>query len=355
MQTTRAVLDWFWLRGVHIKPDSILWHWTEGKLWFVAVDRPDHSLLDDTERGYVCTAHTHDTEGEPLMFSEFTVDIPMEKAPAEFRMQFKSVGSTEGERQAEQLIEIFYLYLKSGTEQQTIPLTDLVESLSEGFTNVEIVQCKKAAAERLEDENYDQLNLVKAILAGDGDAVEKCIASGSYELNSAYSPLHLATINGTRKMVASLIANGADVDQISPDGRTALHYASYSDSDEPKAKVAVLLVAGADVNAIDNEGLTPLHIASQNGRCDLARILISAGADIDCRDNDCATPLHLASENGHAEVVAMLVDLGARVNIATDNGSTPLSFAKQIDHPEIVKILAQAGAREFVRSKSSLL
>ena len=40
MKTTQHVLNWFLDRGVFIKPSCIVWHWENGKMWFI-VSQPD--------------------------------------------------------------------------------------------------------------------------------------------------------------------------------------------------------------------------------------------------------------------------------------------------------------------------
>jgi hypothetical protein len=349
MQTTRDLQNWFSQRGVWIESDSILWYWSKGTLWFIAVDQPDRSLLGDTMRGYVSITHTHHKDGSPITFFELNDEILIEKAPASFRKMLKSYGSASGVLQAERLAEVFYLAHKSETAQQKFHFNDLAESLSAGFSIVEIKQCKKEARERLEIENFDELNLVKSILSGNVDSVKECIESGSYDLDSAYSPLQLAVISGISEMVTTLIDGGADVNQTGSESQTALHYVASSEMDDPIASVSALIDAEADVDAVDSERMTPLHMAAQNGCSDIVKLLIGAGATIDCRDEGGNTPLHLAVESGHTEVVAVLIESEARVNITNDKGLTPLTGAMEMDYPEITEMLVHAGACEFVR------
>jgi ankyrin repeat protein len=354
MQTTRDVQSWFSHCGVWIEADDILWYWSKGTLWFIVVDQPGRSMVDDTIKGYVSIAHTHNKDGSPIRFFELHDEIPIEEAPSNFRTMLKSYGSASGVRQAEQLTEVFYQTLKSETAQQKFHLNDLAESLSAVFSNVEIKQCQKEARVRLEDENYDELDLIKAILGGNIDAVEKCIVSGSYELDSTYSPLQLAAISGISKMVTVLIDGGADVNQSGSGSQTALHLVASFEMDDPIASVTALIEAEADVNAIDSDRMTPLHIASLNGRDNIVKLLIKADAAIDCRDKGGNTPLHLAAENGHSEIVAMLIKSEARLNITNDEDSTPLACAMEMDYPEIVEMLVHAGAYEFVRASKGI-
>lgn len=354
MQTTREVQNWFWRSGTWIQAEDILWYWSKGTLWFIVVDQPKRSMAIDTLKGYVSIARTHNKDGSPIRLFEHHDEIPIEEAPANFRMMLKSYGSASGVQQAEQLAEAFYLALKSETAQQKSHMDDLVESLSVGFSNVEIKQCQKEARERLEDENYDELDLVKAILGGNVDAVKHCIDSGSYELDTTYSPLHLAAICGSSKMVVALINAGADINQEDSNGQTVLHYLLNSEIDDMAFLVKELIDSEADVNAVDSSRMTPLHIAALHGHSNIVKILILADAKINSRDNDGDTPLHIASEYGYSEVVAALIESEARINITNDLGSTPLSLAKEMKYPEIVEMLVHAGACEFVMPKKGL-
>ena len=247
MQTTREVQNWFWRSGTWIQAEDILWYWSKGTLWFIVVDQPKRSMAIDTLKGYVSIARTHNKDGSPIRLFEHHDEIPIEEAPANFRMMLKSYGSASGVQQAEQLAEAFYLALKSETAQQKSHMDDLVESLSVGFSNVEIKQCQKEARERLEDENYDELDLVKAILGGNVDAVKHCIDSGSYELDTTYSPLHLAAICGSSKMVVALINAGVDINQEDSNGQTVLHYLLNSEIDD----MAFLLIFSKNMTTVE--------------------------------------------------------------------------------------------------------
>jgi len=55
--------------------------------------------------------------------------------------------------------------------------------------------------------------------------------------------------------------------------------------------VASLLADGADVNAVRTDGKTALHLAVESGHEDVARLLIANGADIEAATGYGNTPL----------------------------------------------------------------
>lgn len=118
--------------------------------------------------------------------------------------------------------------------------------------------------------------------------------------------LHLAAAFADRETVATLVAAGADVNQISatPMRNQALHAVLALSRD---ADVTRLLIEhGADVNAAQAAGYRPLHQVAAAGRDDLVRILLDAGADKTARCDQGKTPADYARERGHASAAAML-------------------------------------------------
>ena len=81
-------------------------------------------------------------------------------------------------------------------------------------------------------------------------------------------------------------------------------------------RAGVLLDYGADVNDRSREGLTALHYAVRSGKLPLIRLLLERGADVAARDPAGLTPLqHLAKSRAkvdHAAVRDVLVAHGAR-------------------------------------------
>ena len=193
--------------------------------------------------------------------------------------------------------------------------------------------------------------------------------------------------------VRALIADPAvDVDQTSPDGATALHWAVHRDDlrlvelllaagadattanrygvqpialaaeNGSAAILAALLAAGADANAVLPGGETALMTAARTGRPDALRVLLAHGADPDARDATFGqTPLMWAAARGHARAVHLLAEAGGDVRARTTGearpparryifavppvtGFTPLIFAARGGHLAAVGALLDAGA-----------
>ncbi|MCO5977981.1 ankyrin repeat domain-containing protein [Ideonella oryzae] len=108
--------------------------------------------------------------------------------------------------------------------------------------------------------------VVPVLLAWPGTALDAQNAMGE-------TPLMMAALKGRMDVMASLIARGA---RINKDGWTPLHYAATGPN--PDA-VELLLAHGAVLDAVAPNGNTPLMMAAGYGAIDSARLLLRRGAD----------------------------------------------------------------------------
>lgn len=163
------------------------------------------------------------------------------------------------------------------------------------------------------------------------------------------TPLHQALIQRSPKMVALLIAHGADVNLRDRDGWTPLMTAAYCDD---ATDVQVLIGHGADPNAVSAQNYTSLGIALQYGRNAAARALIEAGADPGKPSGEAGyTPLMLAVASGAAPLAEALIGKGADVNAHNGGGVTALMIAAAGGHAGLVELLLHSGANVDAQSE----
>ena len=127
--------------------------------------------------------------------------------------------------------------------------------------------------------------------------IARCLEEGT-DINGmspdGFTPLHWAAMEGSPDLVELLVESGANMDARSPDGFTPLYWAAIKEKLE---NIARLVELGADINTRNAWGLTPLHWAAMNGTPELAKRLILLGSDIRARDNKGYFPYDYLSWN----------------------------------------------------------
>jgi ankyrin repeat protein len=191
--------------------------------------------------------------------------------------------------------------------------------------------------------------LDSAVISGTVKAASSLLAEGAdvnnldgNDISGIGSPLMRASARGSLTLMSLLLAHGADVNQRDGSGRDALmyvgginmYYASYNeemDVEAPAARLTalparLLLRHGADVMIRDHSGKTALMWAAQgNPQC--VPFLLTHGARVDARDNSGRTALLCAASVRDAASMARLVAAGAEVNAQDKDGETPLMRA----------------------------
>ena len=189
----------------------------------------------------------------------------------------------------------------------------------------------------------------------------KCNSSIKNKPAIGRTPLHLACLQNSLRIVKILIEYGGKLDVVDRSGNAPLYYADghilsaivccrNSQGMTPlhlaceSGMVKCLIEHGADVTDKDFNGNTPLHCAVNNRQYHVIRALIG---DFECDPNiGCKhgmTPLHMACRNGDLESVRILIHYGAHVIITDDNNATPLVLAVSNNHTRIVSAMV----REF--------
>lgn len=171
-----------------------------------------------------------------------------------------------------------------------------------------------------------------------------------------------ASKNGDHMDAEILLGEGAEVDWIGSEGKTALHLAAQYGH---KRLVQLLLDHGADIEAHcepfgtplmiqHRAGNTPLHWAAAgddtSGRQEsVTRLLLERGANINARSLRLRTPLQAAvmytrTGNDATATIRTLLDKGALVNAFDTEGWTPLHEAAHYGKSDIAQILLNHGA-----------
>jgi len=138
--------------------------------------------------------------------------------------------------------------------------------------------------------------------------------------------------------VNALIAQGANVDELDPNGDAPLVMAAYLGH---TAVVTLLLEAGADVTAVDpGMKATALHAAAYAGRTESAALLIQHGIDINKQGpKNGYTALHDAIWENNIDTARVILEAGADLTLKAHSGETPLDFAKSKHRREIVAMI----------------
>jgi ankyrin repeat protein len=140
------------------------------------------------------------------------------------------------------------------------------------------------------------------------------------------------------------LSDAGSQNSYSPDGFTALHFASYFG--QPEA-AKILLENGAKVDAVANNPtrVMPLHSAASARNLAAARLLLEHGAPVDARQQAGWVPIHAAAQNGDGEMLDLLLKHGANAEIANDEGKTAAMVARAKGHTQIAAMLEMQKAK----------
>ncbi|KAF5018694.1 hypothetical protein F66182_9308 [Fusarium sp. NRRL 66182] len=161
---------------------------------------------------------------------------------------------------------------------------------------------------------------------------------------SMLSPLHRAFDKEHMLIAAFLIVAGADVDEPTTDGDTALMRGIKCGFSEQFA--ALVIHMKARINAIDNDGRSALHLSAASDVLEDETLpaLINAGADINLVDYNGQTPLHVAIQHGRWSAATKLVQSGADMEVRLPDGKTALHLAIVMRNQEFTQVLISRGA-----------
>ena len=218
-------------------------------------------------------------------------------------------------------------------------------------------------------------SLFKAVYDGDGAAIARLLASNATlarardasslsvlrfaafmrrepildALVTAGPPLDLheaAMLDRPDRINETLDATPAAVNDLSSDGFTALHMASFFGA---LSAAAALLDRGADVNTRTQNFLSnmPLHAAAAGSGdiISICTLLLERGADPNVQQQGGFRPLHSAGHRGSRDLVELLLTYHADPALTNDDGETPGDSAASQGHMEVAAMLRAAATR----------
>lgn len=198
--------------------------------------------------------------------------------------------------------------------------------------------------------SYGNPILHHAVSVGNAEMVELLISKGAdVNLKGQFDrvALHYANKKG---MATILLMHGAIVDAPTNYGETPLHWAAQGVNGFGKQVDLIefsetLIANGADVNKKTGEGRsyrTPLSYAAEANNLPVARVLLAHGADV---EGGGSSPLSYAGSNGDfVEMAQFLVENGAKVNQPSPSGWYPLMTAAGRGNIKVVNYLLARGA-----------
>ncbi|KAL9085611.1 MAG: hypothetical protein Q9165_007511 [Trypethelium subeluteriae] len=147
------------------------------------------------------------------------------------------------------------------------------------------------------------------------------------------------------RSINALIDRGAKIDLMNNRGRTALHEMAAAEGLFPRDDyLQLLLDHGAAPNVKDGRGQTALYIAACRGNLSQVRALVAAHAMVDLADLDGTTPLHAAALFGRYSIIDELLAAKADPNRRDKYGATPLHLVARQQNCSFVKLLVRHGA-----------
>ena len=193
------------------------------------------------------------------------------------------------------------------------------------------------------------------------DMFEALVASGANldnQSNQGITALMIAATSGNAVAIESLVELGADLEAADIEGLTALfHAVQASERGDGARSMTALIHAGSNLNVQDASGATPLMHAALRGLEYATRRLIGAGAGMDFTDLVGWTALHFAARGpSGADVTGVIVNemalLEKSVDIPDNTGTTPLMVAAAHNNAETVRLLLEAGANFSIQDNT---
>lgn len=190
-------------------------------------------------------------------------------------------------------------------------ITPLIKASWQGdLPIVEYLLAKNAAVDAV-DTDSQQTALMNAVTRGHASIVKALLeakADVSLRNKFDFTPLTTAAGAGNQEIVGLLIDAGAKVND-ETSGLSALAFpVSIGDTE----MMRFLVERGADVNQASAIGQTALISAIYAAQIAAVKTLIELGANVNAKMKDGTTPLKLAQKGDQEEIIALLEAAGAK-------------------------------------------
>ncbi|MDB4797201.1 ankyrin repeat domain-containing protein [bacterium] len=179
--------------------------------------------------------------------------------------------------------------------------------------------------------------------AGNTQMVEFLIDNGC-EINAEnlYGKTPIS-VTDKEEVIITLIDRGAEFDKKVidklPEPNLSIQQAALFSTKQLKLH----LLKGTNVDVVSIDNWTALHYTSLNNRVSRAELLLSNGASTEIRltgqQYHSMTAIHIAVMSNNTEMVKLLIRYGANYKSLTSNGETPLDIAIRMDNQEIEQFI----------------
>lgn len=175
--------------------------------------------------------------------------------------------------------------------------------------------------------------------------------------NTGLSPLFSLLSVGHEPLALQLLRDGADFEEVTPQGKTILHLAAEFHCSAVLNDADVRNKLSNTGNVSDQRGRTPLHYAAQSGNLKAARLLIEHyQANPDSCDKEGYLPLHLAAEAGQWEFCEYLLSsqiMSMSPFSLTHEGQSVLHLATNRNHLATVLFLLRHDFQELLSTRNT--
>lgn len=162
--------------------------------------------------------------------------------------------------------------------------------------------------------------------------------------------MNLAWMNPSKLKDAFTLHGNADLFARDDQGRTALFFSIFAETDEGiQSSVLTLLGLGFPIDTLNMKGGSPLLFAAQKGETKAVEILLEQGANVFAKDNYGNSAMHFAQ---NIETVRLLKSRGLSMDDQDFEGKSLLHFwATDPRKAAMIRDLIKLGARRDLKDK----